>query len=277
MKSKMIVGVGLLTLVLGSAAAVHADCLVGLNPCDGTTMMVKAFTAAEGQVIAGVEFRNNDARTVFPEVILVRGAATAVSQGTVVRRATDVSETAGGMVQVAWSPSYVAEAAETYLVCVRFPAGPGKQGGGVGPGMGATRVEIPRGSFVAGGDAGELTAAAFDWDMTLLVGGGAEKAGSGDAATRESRFYLARATPNPFNPMTMIEFGVDRGAQVNLSVYDVSGRVVRVLAHGVRPTGVYRETWDGRDEAGHSVAAGVYLVRLVVGSRLLQEKLALMK
>jgi hypothetical protein len=241
-------------------------------------MMVKAFWVPAGQTITGVEFQNNDARTVFPEVMLVRGLSTAVGQGTVERRAADVTETSPGVVHVTWSPAVEATDETPYYVCVRFPAGPGKQGAGVGPGIGATRVTTPHGSFVAGGEEGELTAAAFDLDMNLLVSSGEMgKAGAGNSAAHAAPFYLASASPNPFNPTTAIEFGLDQQTNVRLSIYDVSGREVRTLVQAQLPSGSYREVWNGRDDAGRSVAAGVYMVKLLAGERVLQKKLALMK
>jgi flagellar hook assembly protein FlgD len=45
-------------------------------------------------------------------------------------------------------------------------------------------------------------------------------------------------------------------------VYDVAGRIVRTLADGTLASGRHEQTWDGRDEAGKTVAAGVYFVRL---------------
>jgi flagellar hook assembly protein FlgD len=50
---------------------------------------------------------------------------------------------------------------------------------------------------------------------------------------------------------------------VELGVYDVNGRLVRSLLHGAREAGSYQITWDGHDESGHTVAAGVYYARLL--------------
>lgn len=76
-----------------------------------------------------------------------------------------------------------------------------------------------------------------------------------------------RAWPNPFNPSTEIVFSLVREEAVQLAVYDARGRRLATLAEGRLAAGEHRLVWDGRDAAGHSLAAGVYLVRLLTGDR----------
>lgn len=79
--------------------------------------------------------------------------------------------------------------------------------------------------------------------------------------------YLAQNYPNPFRRSTSITFGLAEEADVSLRVYDVQGRLVRVLADGRRDARVYEVEWDGRDNAGERVASGVYFCYLKAGSR----------
>lgn len=75
--------------------------------------------------------------------------------------------------------------------------------------------------------------------------------------------YLSPGYPNPLNPGTSIAFGLPEGADnVNLSVFDVSGRLVRTLVSGAFPAGRHSVHWDGRDASGAAVASGVYFYRL---------------
>jgi hypothetical protein len=74
--------------------------------------------------------------------------------------------------------------------------------------------------------------------------------------------YLEQNVPNPFNPTTTISFGVSEPGEVSLRIYDVSGKLVRVLVDEVRPTGRYHEAWNGRDQRGENVATGVYFCRM---------------
>jgi subtilisin family serine protease len=74
---------------------------------------------------------------------------------------------------------------------------------------------------------------------------------------------LLPSHPNPFNPLTVIPFELTRAAQVELAVYDLSGRKVRqLLGLVVRQAGLHQTSWDGRDDLGRFTAAGVYMVRL---------------
>jgi hypothetical protein len=70
-----------------------------------------------------------------------------------------------------------------------------------------------------------------------------------------------RAFPNPFNPQTTIAFTLNGNARVRLTVHDVRGRVVRTLADGDMAAGEHALQWDGRDDAGRTVASGVYFAR----------------
>jgi hypothetical protein len=74
---------------------------------------------------------------------------------------------------------------------------------------------------------------------------------------------LGRSKPNPFTERVAIGFSLAAAGPVEMAVYAVDGRCVRTLARGERAPGEYTLTWDGRDERGAPVAAGVYYVRLV--------------
>ncbi len=71
------------------------------------------------------------------------------------------------------------------------------------------------------------------------------------------------AYPNPFNPQTTIAFDLPKQATVSLRVFDVFGRLVRVLANGdVYSQGRNEVSWNGRNAQGQPVASGIYLYRL---------------
>ena len=76
---------------------------------------------------------------------------------------------------------------------------------------------------------------------------------------------LSDAYPNPFNARTVIEFALTDGAHTRLEVFDSSGRLVRVLVDEELGAGLYRVSWDGRDERGEEVSSGVYCYRIVSG------------
>ncbi|MGM0484999.1 MAG: T9SS type A sorting domain-containing protein [Candidatus Krumholzibacteriota bacterium] len=71
--------------------------------------------------------------------------------------------------------------------------------------------------------------------------------------------------PNPFNPRTEIEFTLDRSRQVKLSIYDVRGARVAVLADRVFIGGNNRVIWNGNSGEGETVVSGVYFIRMETG------------
>ena len=69
--------------------------------------------------------------------------------------------------------------------------------------------------------------------------------------------------PNPFNSETRLTYRLALSCKVDLMVYNSLGQPVRDLASGVQHAGRYQLSWDGRDDQGIPLAAGVYLMRLV--------------
>jgi len=95
--------------------------------------------------------------------------------------------------------------------------------------------------------------------------------GSGDPV-----FY--RPTPNPFTTNTRIAYAVATPDEiVDIRVYDLAGRLVRVLAKGMQAPGIHYAIWDGRDEQGASIRKGLYFVRARVGGQLKTAQVTLLK
>ena len=73
---------------------------------------------------------------------------------------------------------------------------------------------------------------------------------------------LAGVYPNPFNPITRLKFSLKKKGHVSLRIYDVSGRLVRVLINEVREAGSYEVVWDGTNDGGRGTASGIYFCRM---------------
>ena len=76
--------------------------------------------------------------------------------------------------------------------------------------------------------------------------------------------------PNPFNPETWIPYQLSEPAAVTLHIYAIDGRLIRTVALGHHPAGMYQSKsraayWDGRNEVGEPVASGVYFYTLTAG------------
>jgi hypothetical protein len=83
--------------------------------------------------------------------------------------------------------------------------------------------------------------------------------------------------PNPFREEALIRFSVGSPDPVEIAIYDVAGRLVRVLRDGEQAAGPDAVTWDGRDRFGQRVAAGVYFARLTQNGGSVTSKLALIR
>ncbi|MBI1926551.1 T9SS type A sorting domain-containing protein [Candidatus Poribacteria bacterium] len=84
---------------------------------------------------------------------------------------------------------------------------------------------------------------------------------------KPARSMLLANYPNPLNPETWIPYQLDQAAAVRIQIYDVSGRLVRTLDLGDQEAGIYFDKnragyWDGKNNAGESLASGVYFYSL---------------
>ena len=73
---------------------------------------------------------------------------------------------------------------------------------------------------------------------------------------------ISHNLPNPFSVTTTIEFTLGEPADVQVGIYDVSGRLVTRLGGGRRDAGTYYVDWNGLDARGHATGSGVYFYRL---------------
>ncbi|MDD4308748.1 MAG: FlgD immunoglobulin-like domain containing protein [Candidatus Cloacimonetes bacterium] len=85
------------------------------------------------------------------------------------------------------------------------------------------------------------------------------------------------AYPNPFNPSTTINFGVNNSALTTINIYNSRGQVVRKLLSETLARGTYSRQWDGRNNDGASCPSGLYLMKMSIGNNSYSYKLMLMK
>ena len=88
--------------------------------------------------------------------------------------------------------------------------------------------------------------------------------------------------PNPFNPETWIPYQLSKPAEVTLRIYAVNGVLVRTLALGQTPAGIYQSRsraayWDGKNDVGESVASSIYFYTLTAGDFTATRKLLIRK
>ncbi|RKU19639.1 hypothetical protein C6500_10745 [Candidatus Poribacteria bacterium] len=128
---------------------------------------------------------------------------------------------------------------------------------------GESRLSVD--NFQAGSSRGEKINATPP-EITVTVGGGAPAA----PALYPNETALLHNYPNPFNPETWIPYQLAEPADVTIRIYAASGVLVRTLALGNQPAGIYQYRsraayWDGKNTVGESVASGVYFYTLTAG------------
>ncbi|MDI6767818.1 MAG: FlgD immunoglobulin-like domain containing protein [Bacteroidota bacterium] len=90
-------------------------------------------------------------------------------------------------------------------------------------------------------------------------------------------FTLLQNYPNPFNPTTIIEYELPKAGMVDVKVYDINGRLVRSVLGEHQELGAHQIRWDSKNDAGASVASGVYFYQIRFAQSVLSRKMLLLK
>lgn len=113
------------------------------------------------------------------------------------------------------------------------------------------------------------TAQFFPHSSTLLVGTSGAGIFSFDVPTRIAQqtnipqtIHLQQNYPNPFNSTTTIQFSLANPSHVDLDIYNIKGQKVYTISKECVQAGEYSVKWDGENQVGAKVSAGVYLCRL---------------
>ncbi len=76
------------------------------------------------------------------------------------------------------------------------------------------------------------------------------------------RYFLHQNYPNPFNPVTKISYEIPASSFIEISVFDITGKLVRKLFNGQKEAGFHDIEWNGLDNNGKKVSSGIYLYRI---------------
>jgi hypothetical protein len=117
-------------------------------------------------------------------------------------------------------------------------------------------------------------AAQDESDAAFFIG---SSSGAGDLPGTDGRALVLQNRPNPFNPSTLIGYGLPAASRATLTIYSVRGEVVRRLLDADCPQGYGEVRWDGRDDTGHGVPSGSYFYRLRAGGFTDTKRLVLTK
>jgi flagellar hook assembly protein FlgD len=90
-------------------------------------------------------------------------------------------------------------------------------------------------------------------------------------------FLLYPNFPNPFNPTTTLRYDLPQNSFVNITIYDLNGREVKKLVRSEQVSGNHSLTWNGTNDQGKLLSAGVYLYQIQSGEFVQTKKMVLMK
>jgi hypothetical protein len=115
------------------------------------------------------------------------------------------------------------------------------------------------------------------WYVDDIVIQGATGVGGGGQTSVPTGLMLGLAYPNPSKGRLAIGYQLPGPSLVEIKVYNIQGQQVRVLASENKPAGSHAVIWDGCDQAGRAVSAGVYLYRLNAAGQSRTGKLAIIR
>mgnify|MGYP006228362371 FL=1 len=90
-------------------------------------------------------------------------------------------------------------------------------------------------------------------------------------------YALYQNYPNPFNPVTTLQYDLPENTLVNITVYDMTGKVVRNLVNSQQSTGFKSVRWNASNDNGAPASAGVYLYKIQAGDFIDTKKMILLK
>jgi hypothetical protein len=102
-----------------------------------------------------------------------------------------------------------------------------------------------------------------------------------DLVPNPQKYQINNAFPNPFNPTTTIQYYLPENANVNISIYNSLGQLIKVLVHEEKSRGSHMVKWDGRNLFGNIVNSGIYFYRFEAngkkGEKTITKKMILLK
>jgi hypothetical protein len=274
--------IGLLTMAVGTSAYGSIELSIvegvfGLSAENETTAVAFWIPLGEGESVSGIEWFNNDGNSVFPEVLVVAGD---VDFPESIREATPVAFNVSGYT-LGWSELYfeqpLATTAEGIFVIWRFPSSDEFVEAGNGAGFGIVQgLESSIGWFTTDGKEWNGFTAPHQVAMASIMS--TEKSSNVLVLTKPSQSSTSEgvtvehespkkvlelsAYPNPFNPSTVISFCLKTDGFVDVSLFDIRGRLINKLDHGYRSKGVHQVTWEGQTISGRKAPSGVYLAKV---------------
>ena len=92
-----------------------------------------------------------------------------------------------------------------------------------------------------------------------------------------SQYALSQNFPNPFNPVTSVNYQLPKRSHVTITIYNTLGQEIKTLLDDDQPAGFYTAHWDGTGNTGNRVVSGIYLYQIKAGDFVNVKKMAVVK
>jgi hypothetical protein len=112
---------------------------------------------------------------------------------------------------------------------------------------------------------------------TAWINAGSPTQSFSDEQSIPNVYLLDQNYPNPFNLVTILRYDLPEQAKVTLGIYDILGKQIKTLVNQSQDAGNKMAVWDGTDNLGRPVSAGVYLYQIQAGEFTQTRKMLLLK
>ncbi|MEW6685049.1 MAG: T9SS type A sorting domain-containing protein [Candidatus Edwardsbacteria bacterium] len=129
---------------------------------------------------------------------------------------------------------------------------------------------------LTGDFAGVCDVSLYQFERGSKGGGGAQTA-IAKSQIPISNFQLFQNIPNPVSQTTDIRYQIPVDSRVSLKIYNITGQLVRTLVDEPKSAGIYKVTWDGRDEKENAISNGIYFYHLTAGDKTEVKKMILIR
>ena len=94
---------------------------------------------------------------------------------------------------------------------------------------------------------------------------------------QDNRIHKISNFPNPFHEETTITFTIESNTHTRLTIYNSEGKLIKTIFNGIKPPGIYYETWDGTDKNDMKVSSGVYFCSISANGIITTKRMLLLK
>ena len=124
---------------------------------------------------------------------------------------------------------------------------------------------------------GQLSSSNIDLIAAWIDEGALEELNTKNNNALPEIFTLHQNYPNPFNPATNLDYEIPEDAMVNITVFDMMGKVVRTLVNGQQSAGYKTLQWNATSNSGQPISAGLYIYTIQAGEFSQTRKMILLK